>query len=58
MLRRIENKKVLFYGLFSMKQHLFCFGGLYIMFKNWKIDKEKKEVFVERTCWTINKCVE
>lgn len=42
MLRRIENKKVLFYGLFSMKQHLFCFGGLYIMFKNWKIDKEKK----------------
>lgn len=50
MLRRIENKKVLFYGLFSMKQHLFCFGGLYIMFKNWKIDKEKKEVFVERTC--------
>lgn len=55
MLRRIENKKVLFYGLFSMKQHLFCFGGLYIMFKNWKIDKEKKRyLWKERVGLSIN----
>lgn len=38
-----------------MKQHLFCFEGLYIMFKNWKIDKEKKRyLWKERVGLLIN----
>lgn len=38
-----------------MKQHLFCFGELYIMFKNWKIDKDKKRyLWKERVGLSIN----